>query len=93
MLLEDWQQHVCNPASLEPASLAVALPSSQRTSVTTWTLAHVRAMENLGWSLLSYTWLFLLGELTLVSMSQGGTNRKESFRPVLTKPQNLTLDS
>lgn len=50
--------------------------SAQRTSVTTWTLAHVRAMENLGWSLLSYTWLFLLGELMLVSVSQEGTNRK-----------------
>lgn len=50
--------------------------SVQRTSVTTWTLAHVRAMENLGWSLLSYTWLFLLGELMLVSVSQEGTNRK-----------------
>jgi hypothetical protein len=53
--------------------------------VTTWTLAHVRAMEDIGWSLLSYTRLFLLGELILASVSQEGTNRKLSFRPVLTK--------
>lgn len=60
--------------------------------MTTWTLAHVRAMEDFSWSLLSYTWLFLLGELTLTSVFQEGTNRKLSFRPVLTKPQNLILD-
>lgn len=92
MLPEDWQQHVCNPASLEPASLAVALPSSPENISDEMDAGRVRAMENLAWSLLSYTWLFLLGELTLVSVSQEGTNRK-SFHPVLTKPQNLTLDS
>lgn len=91
MLSEDQQQE-CNPAALEPASLAVALPSSPEDVSDEMGAGPFRAMEDLGLSLLSHTWLFLLGELTLVSVSQEGTNKHLSFRPVLTKPHTLTLD-